>query len=70
MRWTDEQWTSPADSSRADLARRPVARTLRIDRGDTLRGARFVFGFSRSYGTFIVPDAVGPVNVGNGVVEY
>jgi hypothetical protein len=29
-----------------------------------------VFGFSRSYGIFIRPDAADPVNVGNGVVEY
>jgi hypothetical protein len=43
---------------------------LRID--ESIRsGARdSVFGFSRSYGIFIGPDAVDPVNVGNQVIEY
>jgi hypothetical protein len=40
------------------------------DRVDTLRGRDSVFGFPRSYDIFIGPDAVDPVNVGNGVVEY
>jgi hypothetical protein len=43
---------------------------LRID--ESLRsGARdSVFGFSRSYGIFIGPAAVDPVNVNNQVIEY
>jgi hypothetical protein len=37
----------------------------------TSRSARdSVFGFSRSYGIFIGPAAVDPVNVNNQVIEY
>ena len=43
---------------------------LRID--ESIRsGARdSVFGYSRSYGIFIGPDAVGPVNTNNRVIRY
>jgi hypothetical protein len=43
---------------------------LRI--GESLRsGAReSVFGYSRSYGIFVEPDAQGPVNEGNTVIRY
>jgi hypothetical protein len=43
---------------------------LRIDESVRSGARDSVFGFSRSYGIFIGPDAVDPVNVNNRVIEY
>jgi hypothetical protein len=43
---------------------------LRIDESVRSGARDSVFGFSRSYGIFIGPDAVSPVNVNNRVIEY
>jgi hypothetical protein len=43
---------------------------LRIDESVRSGARDSVFGFSRSYGVFIGPDAVNPVNVNNRVIEY
>ena len=43
---------------------------LRIDESVRSGARDSVFGFSRSYGIFIGPDAVAPVNVNNRVIEY
>ena len=43
---------------------------LRIDESVHSGARDSVFGFSRSYGIFIGPDAVDPVNVNNRVIEY
>ncbi|HXV58440.1 MAG TPA: hypothetical protein VD704_11275 [Gaiellaceae bacterium] len=43
---------------------------LRIDESVRSGARDSVFGFSRSYGIFIGPDAVDPVNVNNQVIEY
>jgi hypothetical protein len=43
---------------------------LRIDESVRSGARDSVFGFSRSYGIFIGPDAVDPVNVDNQVIRY
>jgi hypothetical protein len=43
---------------------------LRIDESVRSGARDSVFGFSRSYGIFIGPDAVDPVNANNRVIEY
>ena len=43
---------------------------LRIDESVHSGARDSVFGFSRSYGIFIGPDAVDPVNANNRVIEY
>jgi hypothetical protein len=43
---------------------------LRVDESVRSGARDSVFGFSRSYGIFIGPDAIDPVNVNNRVIEY
>jgi len=43
---------------------------LRIDESVRSGARDSVFGYSRSYGIFIGPDAQSPVNVNNRVIEY